>query len=396
MRDPYLAFMPYPDVPVANAPDGPLTGLRFGVKDLFDVAGYPTGCGNPVKLAMSAPARRSAPAVEALLAAGAVFAGKTQTDELAWSMVGLNPYFGGTVNPRAPDRIAGGSSCGSAAAVAGGLVDIALGTDTGGSVRAPAAFCGIWGLRPTWDRIPLDGCMPLAPGFDTCGIFARSGADLLRTAEVLLGDDLAVLGGDTPALAIDMMARLLPAAAAGLGPAAARLSEGETGVYVEAPEIFHDCFDTLQSREVVRSQGPWIEGDAPPLSPMVRARYDRARAVGEVEGVTAAETRERLTAALLARLGGRAALAPAVHGAPPRRDSGQAELTAFAAEARVLLSVAGVCRLPQVVFPVAISADGPLALSLIGPPGTDLALIRMASRLSERLAPSGENVEAMG
>jgi amidase len=129
---------------------------------------------------------------------------------------------------------------------------------------------------------------------------------------------------------------------------------------------------------------------------MVRARYDRARAVGEVEGVTAAETRERLTAALLARLGGRAALAPAVHGAPPRRDSGQAELTAFAAEARVLLSVAGVCRLPQVVFPVAISADGPLALSLIGPPGTDLALIRMASRLSERLAPSGENLEAMG
>lgn len=394
MRDPYLAFMPYPDVPIANAPDGPLTGLRFGVKDLFDVAGYPTGCGNPVKLAMSAPARRSAPAVEALLAAGAAFAGKTQTDELAWSMVGLNPYFGGTLNPRAPDRIAGGSSCGSAAAVAGGLVDIALGTDTGGSVRAPAAFCGIWGLRPTWGRIPLEGCMPLAPSFDTCGLFARSGADLLRTANLLLGGDLTALVGDRPALAVDMFVRLPKASAAALGPAAASLSAGDTRIYVEAPEVFHDCFDTLQSREVVRSQGAWIEEDAPPLSLMVRARYDQARAVGDAAEAAAAKTRERLTAALMARLGGAAVLAPVVHDAPPPRDASQAELTAFAAEARVLLSVAGICRLPQVVFPVTMSAGGPLALSLIGPAGSDLALIRLASRLSERLAPAGEKEEA--
>ena len=138
MHDPAHAFMPYPEAPVENAATGPLAGLRFGVKDLFDVAGYPTSGGQPMLLAMSGIKTRTAPTVQKLLDAGARFAGKTITDELAFSMNGQNAHFGSPINGAAPDRISGGSSSGSASAVSNGLCDFALGTDTGGSVRAPA------------------------------------------------------------------------------------------------------------------------------------------------------------------------------------------------------------------------------------------------------------------
>src|SRR6218665_673770 len=191
--DPVRAFMPYPAVAVENASEGPLSGLTLAVKDLFDVKGYRTGCGCPTKLAESEVKTVTAPAVQRLLDAGARFVGKTHTDELAWSMYGMNAHFGTPVNVAAPDRIPGGSSSGSAAAVAAGLADIALGTDTGGSVRAPASFCGLWGLRPTHGRISLEGCMELCASFDTAGFFARDAGTLALTGAVLLDDDTVAL-----------------------------------------------------------------------------------------------------------------------------------------------------------------------------------------------------------
>src|SRR4029079_18079033 len=151
--DPVHAFIDYPDVPVPNAPDGPLAGLTFAVKDIFDVAGYVTGCGNPEKRAESKPARAHAPVVAALLGAGARFVGKTHTAELAFSLDGRNEHYGTPINPAAPGRVPGGSSSGSAPAVAAGLVDIALGSDTGGSIRGPGSFCGLIGLRTTFGRV---------------------------------------------------------------------------------------------------------------------------------------------------------------------------------------------------------------------------------------------------
>ena len=156
-RDELNAFLDLPEITVAHAQSGPLTGLTLGVKDIFDVAGYVTGCGNPDKAENSGRAKRTAPAVQSMLDAGAQFAGKTQTEELAFSMIGQNVHFAHPVNPKAPDRITGGSSSGSAAAVAEGLADIGTGSDTGGSVRAPASFCGLIGLRTTHGRISLDG-----------------------------------------------------------------------------------------------------------------------------------------------------------------------------------------------------------------------------------------------
>jgi amidase len=184
--DPFNAFLDYDQATVSNAQSGPLAGLTLAVKDIFDVAGYPSGWGNPVRLAEAPIAAASNSAVQAMLDLGAGFIGKTQTEELAFSMIGQNVHFPHPINPRAPDRVTGGSSSGSAAAVAGGLVDIATGSDTGGSVRCPASFCGLIGLRTTHGAIPLDHTMPLAPSFDTFGWFAKDMDTYRKVAHVLL------------------------------------------------------------------------------------------------------------------------------------------------------------------------------------------------------------------
>src|SRR5215207_5220806 len=181
------AFIERFTLPPTN--DGPLRGLRFAVKDLIDVAGHRTGCGNPTRLATHPPAEVSAICVEQLLAAGAQCEGKTITDEFAFSLLGENHHYGTPLNPAAPGRVPGGSSNGSASAVACGLVDFALGTDTGGSVRVPASKCGIWGWRPSHGLISVAGVMPFAPTLDTVGVFTRSAERLEQVATVLLATD---------------------------------------------------------------------------------------------------------------------------------------------------------------------------------------------------------------
>jgi amidase len=187
LHDPAHAFVPYPDAPVPRAATGPLAGLDFAVKDLFDVAGYPTGGGNPFRAGDVGHQDAHRATVQRLLDAGARFVGKTVTDELAFSMNGMNAHFGAPINGAAPDRISGGSSSGSASAVSNRLCDFALGTDTGGSVRAPASHCGLYGLRPTHGRVSLAGALDLSPSLDTCGWFARDAGTFARVADVLLG-----------------------------------------------------------------------------------------------------------------------------------------------------------------------------------------------------------------
>ena len=191
MRDPYNAFCTQPPIRIEGAPKGPIAGLTFAVKDLFDFAGHVTGAGNPDWQRTHEPARITAVVVERLVSAGATALGKTHTDELSRGIFGENAHFGTPVNPRAPGRVPGGSSSGSAAAVAGELTDFALGTDTGGSVRVPASFCGIYGIRPTHGRLPLTGVVGQAPSFDTVGWFARDPNLLARVGAVLFGKEIA-------------------------------------------------------------------------------------------------------------------------------------------------------------------------------------------------------------
>src|SRR5215470_7694180 len=154
MQDPLGAFCRHADVTLPGAAAGPLAGLHFAAKDLYDVAGQRTGGGNPDWLDSHPPAAATAPAILSLVAAGATLVGKTVTDELAYSIAGRNFHYGTPTNVAAPGRIPGGSSSGSAAAVAGKLVDFALGTDTGGSIRVPASLCGLYGMRPSHGRVP--------------------------------------------------------------------------------------------------------------------------------------------------------------------------------------------------------------------------------------------------
>ena len=145
--------------PIREATSGPLAGLTAVIKDMYDIAGERTGGGNPEWLAAQKPAARHADAVAKILAAGATITGKTICDEFFYSVSGANAHYGTPPNVRAPGRIPGGSSSGSAAACGGNACDFALGSDTGGSVRIPASFNGVYGLRPTHDRVDLAGAM---------------------------------------------------------------------------------------------------------------------------------------------------------------------------------------------------------------------------------------------
>lgn len=383
-HDPVRAFLPYPPVAVPAAAEGPLKGLRLGVKDLFDVAGYPTGCGNPSILAASGIKAKTAPSIQRLLDAGAVFVGKTQTDEIAYSLFGANPHFGTPVNTKAPGRIPGGSSSGSAAAVAAGLVDFAIGTDTGGSVRAPASFCGLWGFRPTQGRISLEGCMALAPGFDTLGFFARDGATLLRVGDVLLGDDPAPLSSVPRLLrAADMFARLASDAATLLESASAQVRTEPVEIFGDMPahQVF-DAFRILQSREIVRQIDPWLEGRNWHMGGPVSERLAVARTIDADQEAAADRARRRFRAAMDACLGHDGVLlAPAVADAPVPLVASPEVNESFRIGAMTLLSVAGLAGLPQVVAPAGMLDGGPLGISLIGPRGSDRSLLALAANL---------------
>ncbi|MYZ48249.1 amidase [Propylenella binzhouense] len=384
-RDDVGAFVPYAAVPVPSAAGGPLAGLAFAVKDLFDVAGYPTGCGSPLKQAESPIAAASAPVVQRMLDAGARFLGKTNTDELAFSLNGQNIHTGSPVNPRAPGRITGGSSSGSAAAVAAGLCDFAIGSDTGGSIRAPASYCGLFGIRPSHGRVPLDAVMPLAPSFDTPGYFADSGAVFAKVAPVFLGEDPKPFRLQRLLRAEDAFALLLSGAEAeALAPAeakvAARLGPAE-GVIVatEGLERWYWVFRHLQAWEAWQSHGAWIEDRDPVMTPGVRERFEFGRSVTPAQKAEAESARAAIRRRLDALLGEDAVLmlpsAPSI--APESGLSGEG-LQAFRERALCILAIAGLSGLPQVSIPLAGMDGCPLGLSLLGPRGSDRALVELA------------------
>ncbi|WP_421724752.1 amidase [Bauldia sp.] len=382
--DPVRAFIDYPDVPVANAADGPLAGTTFAVKDIFDVAGYPTGCGNPLKRAEAKPATEHAPAVAALLNAGSRFVGKVHTAELAFSLDGVNSHFGTPLNPAAPDRVPGGSSSGSASAVAAGLVDIALGSDTGGSVRGPASFCGIVGLRPTHERVSLANVMPLAESLDTGGWFTRDLDLYERVAAVMLGEDVAGPPLTRMIVAEDAFANLAgdPEATA-LTPALDRLKAAfpDWQSVILAPDglaSWQQAFRTIQGYEAWKAHGPWIEARNPPLMEGVRGRFEIARQVTDRQYRTAEAQRESARDRVLSVLGDDGFIVvPTFPTVAPRLTASVAELEKFRNYALMVMCIAGLARLPQISLPVATVHGAPLGLSLIGPPHRDRALISL-------------------
>jgi amidase len=382
-KDPFRCFMPYPPVRVASAGGGPLAGLTLGVKDIYDVAGYRTGSGCPTALAMSEVKQANAPAVEALLEAGAAFVGKTHTDELAWSMYGMNAHFGTPVNPAAPDRIPGGSSSGSAVAVAAGLCDIAVGSDTGGSVRAPASFCGIWGIRPTHGVISLEAVQKLASSYDTCGLFARDGQTLLRAMSVLMEDTAPLPEAPRLMRPVDMLAQLGPEQWVVYEAAFGGLEAAEVSVFPEGVQATYKTFLATMSADAKVDVVPFIRSSGMPLVRGIDGRADAAEALTEAEAEVARTARAAFTASMDRLLGAEGVLlAPVVHDAPFRLDAPVEVFDGFRHDAMRLLCVAGLAGLPQVVMPAGKVDGAPYGVSLIGPRGSDLSLIRAAMALT--------------
>ncbi|CAN7231003.1 amidase [Variovorax paradoxus] len=389
LHDPAHAFVPYPDAPVPHAPTGPLADLRFAAKDLFDVAGYPTGGGSPIVLAMSGIKTRTAPTVQKLLDAGARFAGKTVTDELAFSMNGNNAHFGAPINGAAKDRITGGSSSGSASAVSSGLCDFALGTDTGGSVRAPANHCGLYGLRPTHGRVSLEGALDLAPSLDTCGWFARDIGTFARVADVLLGADTAALPARVRLLRPeDVWSLAVPAAADALADAAARVQRvlGDAAgieVALDSFDAMYWNFRYVQSHEAWLTDGPLIERYAPPLGPGVAERFAWSRGVTDAQIVAGRAFRIAFRSHLAKLLGSDGVLLmPTMPDIAPLRSEGEAGLEDYRNRAIRMLCIAGLAGFPQLSMPLAQRHGAPLGISLLGPAGSDRSLIGLAERIA--------------
>jgi len=383
MQDNARAFMPYPFVAVPHAESGPLSGYTFAVKDLFDVAGYPTGGGNPHILARSGIKTTTAPPVQALLDDGARFIGKTHTSELAYSMSGLNIHYGTPRNGAAPDRIPGGSSSGSASAVSNGLCDIALGSDTGGSVRTPASYCGLYGLRPTHGRISLAGCQPLCATMDTCGFFARTPDAFSAAAACLLGQDTAQHSVQL-ARHDGLFARLPDHTKALLAPVMAQMAEkwGEIDpLTAPLPEIepTYTAFRQIQGYEAWQSQGETIEQYGLQLGPDVAERFAYGKAVTPAEFDAACQRREAFSAWWDEQLGNRILILPTVPDIAPLLTARPEEIEVTRRISHDLLLIAVLTRRPQVNIPVATHNGAPLGISLLGPRGSDRLLVDLAT-----------------
>jgi amidase len=369
-----------------------LAGLRFAVKDIFDVAGYPTGCGNPHMLALSGIKSDSAPAVAALAGAGATFVGKTYTDELAFSMNGKNAHFGTPRNGAAPNRIPGGSSSGSASVVSNGLADFALGTDTGGSVRAPASHCGLIGLRPTHARVSLQGAMDLAPDFDTCGWFARDIDTFAKVGDVLLGDESNVLD-DAPQilLAADVLALLNDRVRTVFTETLQRLSPaiGKATPVNAADRSFDTlywAFRHIQGYQAWQNHGERIRKYDLQLGPGVKERFAWSSTITDQQMKEHWAVRQSYREFFFELLGrNKVMVLPTMPDVAPLLTDTEEALEDYRNHAIRMLCLAGLTGCPQISLPL-MSLDGaPLGFSIIGPRGSDKSLIRLARKLTDEI-----------
>jgi len=353
------------------------------------VAGYRTGFGSPDWLRTHDPAPRTAPVLEQLLNAGARMVGRTQTDELTFSLNGENAHYGTPVNVNAPGRIPGGSSSGSASAVAGGLVDFALGSDTGGSVRAPASFCGIYGLRPSHGRVSLEGACPLATSFDTAGWFARN-AHIMESVGAVVFDEAPESSLPRRVLICEDAFDLAgPEATAALQPALERVATvlGKPQNVHASPQGLRrwlEVFRVLQGFEIWAQHGAWVQETRPNLGPGIRQRVQWASTIAAADANDARREREAIAQRMATLLNDDAVLAlPTVPDIAPLRNADPQATEDFRARALSLLCIAGLARLPQLNLPFGTLNGCPIGLSLVGPRDSDMMLLAVARTLGD-------------
>ena len=387
LADPVSAFCQDCDAYLKGAPDGPLADLTFAAKDIFDVVRHVTGAGNPDWKATHRAADRSAWVVETLVQSGATMVGKTVTDELTRGIFGENPHYGTPVNPRAPARVPGGSSSGSASAVAAGLVDFSLGSDTGGSVRVPAGFCGLFGIRPTHGRVPVDGMVPQAPSYDTVGWFARDADMLARVSAVLLSYRTEIARPRRLLVAEDAFEVADQATADALRPIVDVVTSliGASSKLRISPTTLAEwsCHQrVLQGREAWETARVWIDRVNPRLAFSVAERYMAGSQFTDAQAERATRVRAAtmtLVDELLAD-GAVLCLPTTPTPAPPVGET-QSVRRPLGTRIGALTCVAGTTGCPQVSLPLA-EVDGlPVGLSLIGARGSDESLVALARQV---------------
>lgn len=388
MQDTFGAFMDGPPVTIEGQAGGPLSGLRFAAKDVFDVAGHPTSNGQPVWPQTHLLPTQNAGAVQQLLDAGASLYGKTVCDEMCYSLAGDNAHYGAPINPAAPDRAVGGSSSGSASAVAGSLVDFALGTDCGGSVRCPASFTGLYGLRPTHDRVDPSGVAPLAGSFDVVGWFARDARLFADVGSVLLVGDTRVIKPRRALIALDAFSRMpkreRESAAEAAHQAVEKLGLESTPVEVapEGLDRWFTAFRHLQALEIWGNHADWITQNNPSFGPGVQERFAYAATLTDTDRAEHQPIRDIARARVAELLGGGdAVIVMPTAPVSPKRDASNEEVEDFRARTMGLTCISGLSGCPQISLPLA-EAGAPLGISLLAAHGGDEALLDMAVTLA--------------
>jgi amidase len=382
-------FVQGPGIRIEGRAGGTLSGLGFAAKDLFDIAGHPTGGGNPDWARQNRLPERHAWAVQALLDAGATLVGKTVTDEVSLGILGENAFDGTPLNPAAPGHVPGGSSSGSASAVAQGLCDTALGTDTGGSVRVPASFCGLHGIRPTHGRLKLDGMLPQAPSSDTTGWFARDAATFARVSEVLLGEAPPAAPATRLVIATDAFGFAEPATAAALAPMLERLKRlvPEWREDLLAPPglvAWGRAQRTLQPVEAWETFREWVERDNPRFAFSVARSLVLGAATPEAERGWAALTRQEARGRLRHLLPPGTVLAmPTTPFPAPKVGLPLPALNPIRDAILCLCALGGLAGHPQVSLPGAEVEGRPVGLSLVAARGDDALLVRMALAMEQ-------------
>lgn len=368
---------------------GCLSGFRFVFKDLFDVAGYVTGAGNPQWLVTHEPAQATSPLIEALLAHGAECVGRVQTDELAYSLNGQNIHYGTPVNPAAPECIPGGSSSGSAVAVAGGLADFAIGTDTGGSIRVPASYTNIYGLRPTHGGLSLQAAFELAGRFDTAGLLAKR-LDVLSKAfhSLYQGKDAPTASLTTLYLDdafVDLLGReRQQRLQAWCDAAGVSLTRGSLCLASDwDSQQLSELFRVIQGYDIIQNHGPWLQRYGQSLDPAILARVEWARCITQEHYQQALEQYHAFAQWLQSVIfsSGSLWVLPTTPGGPPSLTLEPEALATYRSQLMGLTAYAGLAGLPQLHIPMPELALGPAGISLLGAPYQDAQLLSMAAKL---------------
>lgn len=389
MNDKWNAFVDE-QVSMEATGSGRLNGLTFAVKDVFAIQGYTNGAGNPDWLRTHGPATENASAIDRLLKHGATLKGTVQTDELMYSLNGENFHYGTPVNPKAADRIPGGSSSGSAVAVSAGLVDFALGTDTGGSVRIPSSYCGIYGFRPTHDVVPIDGVIPLAKGFDTVGWMAKSPELLLEIGHILIDGQSAEGRFHNIFLAEEawgVLDKKEKEALLAFLPALEEITDRSEWIQISEEGLaeWSSTFRILQGLEIWSEHGEWIRRENPKFGPGIAERFQWTSTLKKSENLPKYELRENIHQ-LMSRLLGEEGLLviPTAPGAAPLLNLQGEKAEQYRAKTMQLSCIAGLAGLPQITLPLAEVNGLPVGLSFIANRHQDLKLLHWTSEFIDK------------